>query len=142
MNLALVDRFAGQIIVAYPEPRKEREIVLTHKKVEIKDLPIGREKEGVVTRMVKVANALRKLHEEQKLLFECSTRNLIDWACRSSDLDIKEACDLAILSKADKEDRKQIRDEVNKYFKDGDRYSDKPRKANDEVQDMEVEDLV
>jgi hypothetical protein len=68
--------------------------------------------------MVKVANSLRTLHKEQKLLFECSTRNLIDWACWCSDLDIKSACELAMISKADKEDAPQIRDEVNKFFKD------------------------
>ena len=64
-------------------------------------------------------------------MFECSTRNLIDRACWSSELDIKEACELAILSKADKEDRKTIMDEVNKFFKDGDRWEDprNPRKV-------------
>ena len=52
-------------------------------------------------------------------MFECSTRNLIDWACWCSDMTIKQAFEFSILSKADKEDYKIIMDEVNKYFRDG-----------------------
>lgn len=118
MNQAFIDRFAWQIMVEYPEERKEIEIILGHKKVTIDDNVPPRAKEWVITRMVHVATNLRKAHREQKLIFECSTRNLIDWACRCSDLDIKEACELAILSKADKEDHKIIMDEVNKSFRD------------------------
>ena len=118
MNAALVDRFAGQIIVPYPEPKKEIAIVLSHKKVTIDDEPQPHSKEGIVTRMVKVANACRKLRKDQKLMFECSTRNLIDWACRCSSLSIKEAFEFAVLSKADKEDHASMVDEVNKFFPD------------------------
>ena len=66
--------------------------------------------------MIKVANALRRLNEEQKLSFECSTRNLIDWASRCTELTIKEASDVAFIAKADEQDRKQILDEINKLF--------------------------
>ena len=37
LNQALIDRFAGQIIVDYPDARKERAIILSHKKVNIDD---------------------------------------------------------------------------------------------------------
>lgn len=128
MNQAFVDRFAWQIIVDYPEARKERAIVLAHKKVDIDDTAGTRVREWIITRMVKVANWLRKLNKEQKLLFECSTRNLIDWACRCSELTVKEACELALLSKADKEDRATIQDEVNKFFKDDEKRISKEEK--------------
>ena len=118
MNAALVDRFAWQIIVDYPEPQKEIDIILSHKKVDIDNTPLAHSREWVITRMVKVANSLRKLNRDQKLLFECSTRNLIDWACWCSELTIKEACELALISKADREDLKQIRDAVSTHFRD------------------------
>lgn len=118
MNAALVDRFAGQIIVGYPDPIKERSIILNNKKVTIQDIVLPRTKDGVITRIVKVGNALRILHKKQKLMYETSTRNLIDRACRCSDMPIKDAFELAILSKADKEDYLSMTDELNKLFKD------------------------
>lgn len=100
MNAALVDRFSGQVKVSYPEPRKEREIILAHRKVKIDDTPQHRSKpEGIVSRMVKVWNALRQLHARHEIDFECSTRNLIDWAAWASEIDVKSAFDIAIASK-------------------------------------------
>jgi MoxR-like ATPase len=148
MNQAFIDRFAGQILVEYPKQEKEIAIILAHKKVTIDNTPPPRTVDGIITRMVKVANSLRKAHKESKLMFECSTRNLIDWACWSSDLSIKEACDLAILSKADPEDKKLIMDEVNKFFKDVDKrkpagtYNTKKVWKDWVVETIEIEDTI
>jgi len=122
MNQAFIDRFAWQIIIDYPEQEKEIAIILANKKVEIDNIIPPRTEEWVITRMVKVADSLRKLHKKSELIFEISTRNLIDWACRCSDLWIKESFELSILSKADKDDHKKMMDEVNKYFKDWDKW--------------------
>lgn len=123
MNLATVDRFDVSIETEYPSPRKEREIVLKNAKVTIDDVPGQRQKEGVITRMVKLANALRSLNMEQKLIFDCSTRNLISWAAACSMYPVKEAAEFTLISKADKEDRKIIRDEMNKLFRDNEQWS-------------------
>ena len=116
MNAALVDRFTGEVEVGYAAPRKEIQIVDWHRRVEIDDEPRGSVKEWVITRMVKVANALRRLHKEQKLSFECSTRNVIDWASRCTEMTIKEAAQTAFIAKADSQDKAQINDEIGKLF--------------------------
>lgn len=124
MNGALVDRFNGMIKVDYADARKERQIVLGHPRVEIDDNPLPRTEDGVITRMVKFANAMRTLRKEQKVMMECSTRNLIDWASRCSELPIKEAAEVSFIHKADVADHEHIYDELNKFFKNDEQWTE------------------
>lgn len=143
MNAALLDRFAGQVVVTYPEPRKERAIIMGHRKVEIDDVPMPRTKEGVITRMVKVANMLRKTYNEQTFGFECSTRNLLDWACWCKDLPVKEACEFAIVSKIpDREDQDKMREIVGTVFKDDEMWLpvSERKVAKKLIEDMKMEE--
>lgn len=130
MNAALRDRFGMKLHVPYPAARKEVDIVLANKKVEIdndKSSTGITTKDGVVTRMVKVANALRKMHKDNELIFQCSTRNLIEWASLCSDLPVKDAARVTLLAAADQEsnEQKKIADQINLQFDDKERWVEK-----------------
>ena len=135
MNAALEDRITGMIEVDYPGARREREIILAHSAVKIDDRKPKVADYGIITRMVKVANDLRKLRKDQKMGFDCSPRNLIDWAIWCQDLPVKEAAKFAFYAKADAVDRKKISDEINKQFKDTERRE--PRKAGEVSSDAD-----
>lgn len=133
MNAALEDRFGGFVECTYPNPEKERDIVLINKKVIIDDEPLVKfkgAKEGIITKMVKCANELRKLHRENKIIFEVSTRNVIDWACWCSEIPVKEAFVFAVLSKTVKEEweRKMIMDVIDKHFTNDMQWSEDAKK--------------
>lgn len=129
MNAAFLDR---QLILkaGYPDAKKERDIILSHPNVNIDDTPIKTEK-GIVTRMVETARAFRKLHREGKLTFECSTRNLIDWATLCDVVPIKEAVIPALINKADndKTELKQLWDEIDKQFRDNEKWESSAAEA-------------
>lgn len=130
MNAAFLDRM-DILETDYPDARKERDIILAHPSVAIDDTPVGAEK-GMVTRMVEVARALRKLRREGKLTFECSTRNLIKWAAKCDVLSVKEAVIPSLVNKSDKDktERKQIWDEIDKQFRNDEMWdADKAAKA-------------
>lgn len=118
MNLALVDRFTGKLIVDYPNEKKELKIVKSHKSVKIDDWKGLYADKGMLTRMIKVANDCRKLTAANKLGFEFSTRNVIDWAVLSEILPIKDAFNLAVKNKADKESYEALMKVVNLHFRD------------------------
>lgn len=142
MNAALVDRFAGMVLVSYADPRKEREIILSHKKVKIDDSVYKGVKEGVVTRIIKVASSLRRLHGSSELTFECSTRNLIDWACWCSVMPVKEAAHFALINKADEDAASKIIAEVNVHFRDGEMWGEwvSRKKADSAIEAEAVRD--
>lgn len=145
MNAAFEDRFSGFAICGYPNPKKERDIILANRKVKIDDEPLKayRAKEGTVTLMVKAAQDIRKLRDEQKIVFELSTRNLIDWACWCSEIPIKEAFKFAVISKnEDAEEAKTIMDVVDKYFTNDQVWSEANKtksKSSSKTSDSEAE---
>lgn len=139
MNGALVDRFSGYILIEYPDARKERSIIMAHPRVEIDDKPGYRVEDGIITRMVKFANSMRRLRNESKILFECSTRNLIDWASRCKELPVKEAAKIAFVYKADKEDWSHIYDELNKFFKDEEQWGITGKTKKQAVEEVMVD---
>lgn len=127
MNEALMDRFQVVVPVDYPDARKERAIVLAKDYIWIDDDPeatsVGRTKDGIISRMVMVANDARKAHGEQRLEFEFSTRNLIDWARLTQFMPVKEAAELSIISKiSEKWYKKIIREFISIKFKDNERW--------------------
>lgn len=123
LNAALIDRFPGYLEVKYPSAEKEINIIRNHKKVLIDDKNGTKTEFGIITRMVRAANAMRKLHASQELIFECSTRNLIDRACRCSEVPVKEAFEFAISGKADIGDRSSMQDIIDKEFRDNERWT-------------------
>lgn len=129
MNASLTDRFAVKLNVDYPSPRKERAILLSDKNITINDVPLKKGQEGVITRMIKVGNALRRLQKEQQLSYECWTRDLLNWAEFCDDgLSIKDAAFITFISKADKEERHpnwKIWSEVHKLFRDWEKWEAK-----------------
>ena len=126
MNQALEDRFGVKLDVGYPNARKERDIVLAYPGVGIDDklqksVKGGQRgtKEGIITRMVKCANSFRTLHGENKLPFECSTRNLIEWAIACKYMPVHKAAAITLVASAENDigTRKIIWDEINVHFK-------------------------
>ena len=122
LNKALVDRFPIVLKVNYPEAKKEMHIVTAHTKMKDEKLnnPDGSpsRKASILRRMVEMANVLRDKSNNSELGFACSTRQLIYWGSLISDYGVKKAAEITIINKADDEDGKVIRDEMNKYFRD------------------------
>ena len=117
MNRALEDRFSINLELAYPSARKEREILLTNPAIKIDDKPI-QSKTGIISRIVQVANELRKLYKDQQFAYEISTRNLIDWAIMCEFVTIKDAYKMTWQNKIDKDERVIANDNINKLFAD------------------------
>jgi MoxR-like ATPase len=143
MNAALEDRFAGFALCDYPREKKERDIILVNKKVAIDDDPLKKfkAKEGTITKMVKCANEIRKLRRENKVVFEVSTRGLIDWACWCVEIPIKEAFKFAVLSKVgDADEMKTIMDVVDKHFSNDEKWSE-ANKGRWEKEDATVDEF-
>jgi len=120
LNKALVDRFPIMINVNYPEEETEKQIICL--KAGIKNNLISSIKEvkvEVLDRMIEFANKIRKQYKSGYLLFNCSTRQLINWAKVLKFMDIKKGAEITIVSKADEGDRKSIRDILDIKFRDG-----------------------
>lgn len=118
LNRALLDRF---IPIIFEYPTQEMEVRILDQQTPLDDTPPPREKDGILTRMVRVGQNLRKLQQNEKSSFdfECSTRNLLDWANLFFQMkDIKLAAKLSLYNRCMyPEDAKQIENEVNKEFK-------------------------
>jgi MoxR-like ATPase len=116
LNRAQLDRFQAVVEFEYASPEFEREIISTHTEIE---LDIGKQDGvgGLVDRMVEYANVLRGMSEKAELVHTCSTRQLIQWGNLMKYLSVKESAEIAILNKADRDERVKLMDELNKFFK-------------------------
>lgn len=70
LNKAFQSRFSIVLQVHYPKPAIETKILVDKAGVSAED----------ATKMVDVANALRKAKKDDKVFFTCSTRDLLHWA--------------------------------------------------------------
>ena len=120
LNKALIDRFSIMINIDYPDDETEREIIYLRAGINNNLISSIKEvKVDVLDRMLEFANKIRKKNKKGELLFNCSTRQLINWAKTLKYFDIKKGAEITILSKADNEERKLIRDILNVKFRDG-----------------------
>ena len=90
LNKAFQSRFSVVLQVNYPEPEVEVKILVDKAGIE----------PDHATKMVDVANALRKAKKEDKIFFTCSTRDLLHWAdVVAKGLDPNKAFEVAVLNK-------------------------------------------
>ena len=117
LNSAFVDRFI-KLKAGYPSKEKEIAILKSNEKVNINDKEQG-EAGGVITRMVEFAEKIRSLHSKNKISFDISTRNLIDWAMLCDILSIKEAFRISVMNKIEiEQDKKELQNILNAIFSD------------------------
>ena len=120
LNKALVDRFPIMINIGYPSKETEKKIICLRAGVDdnlvsnFEDVKVK-----VLDRVVAFAGKVRRKYLSEELLFNCSTRQLINWVKILEFVDIKKGAELTILNKADEEDRKLIKDVLNIMFRDG-----------------------
>lgn len=118
LNRALVDRFQIVLDVDYPDIEHEIKILEAH--TGLKDEKTSDGFDSVIRRMVSVAAILRKQNKDQQLVFNCSTRQLINWAKLIEDYGVIQSAEIALENKADqKADRQTIKDQVKVHFKKG-----------------------
>ncbi|MCK4686565.1 MAG: AAA family ATPase [Candidatus Lokiarchaeota archaeon] len=121
LNKALIDRFPIVLKIKYPELKKEMAIITAHTKLKDETKQTtednGIHSKSILYRMVEMANVLRDKSGNSELGFSCSTRQLIYWGSLIADYGVKKAAEITIVNKADDEDGKVIRDELNKYFR-------------------------
>lgn len=115
LNRALVDRFPIVLEIPYPKPEEEKAIVSAH--TGLSDVKTKTGERSILTRMVELANTLRKMNEDKTMVFTCSTRQLIYWGKLIENYGVKKAAQITLVNKADVEDREKIQDELNKLFK-------------------------
>lgn len=109
LNFAFEDRFPIVVNMAYPEEDMELEIIQKRS---------GNADQGLMRKMIKVADRAREALAEEKLLTPFSTRKLIDWARLSRAFGPAKAFTFAVLNKSSKEDKVVLRDIVGTIFSD------------------------
>lgn len=116
LNRALIDRFQIILDVDYPSIDHEIKILEAHTGMKDEKTPEGTD--SVIRRMVTIASVLRKQHKEQKLVFNCSTRQLINWAKLIPDYGVIESANISVVNKAEeKTDRQVIQDQIKLHFR-------------------------
>lgn len=117
MNRAQLDRYSV-FELEYPKPNVEIDIIKGYASY---DVHLGGNKEdghnSVISRMVDFANIIRQKNTNSEWVSICSTRQLIQWIQLSDYLSLKYSAEIAILNKCDAEERTQVRDELNKLFR-------------------------
>lgn len=98
MNQALLDRFGMKIFTYYPTIEKEIEIIKANS---IINDSCGENKNGVITRIVRVANSIRTADGNSGSIknYTLSTRDLISWANLCSELPILQAFNICVSNK-------------------------------------------
>jgi len=118
LNLATKDRFAI-IDFGYPDEEAEISIITKHTSIARDIGKSERRPKGMIERMATVAKELRHLSEGKQISSPISTRQLIQWAKFTKDLDVKIAFELAILGKCLDYERPILVDTVNRFFQNG-----------------------
>lgn len=117
LNRALIDRFPIILNINYPETKIEKEIICLHSGLN-KKLKGGFSSKPVIDRMLEFALKVRENYIAEEMLFNCSTRQLINWAQLIDSIGIKNAAKITILSKAEQEDEDKMKDILNSLFRD------------------------
>ena len=107
MNAALVDRFGLKLFTQYPNARKEVDIIKANSAVKIDDNAQARSNAGFITRIVKVANQIRKTKEKGLSGISVSSRELINWATACYVYPALEAFELTVANKTEWSDVKK-----------------------------------
>jgi cobaltochelatase CobS len=111
MNKAFMSRFQMVLNIEYPSVAMERKIVKLKGSVD----------EWLASLMVDTSKAIRQVKEKEELYYSCSTRDLIQWGLLTKWFKLEDAFSMAILYKAEKEERSLIwkifRDACGKYEK-------------------------
>lgn len=110
LNKAFKSRFGVILSVPYPNPITEVQIVAGRAGVDT----------SVSAPMVDVATKLRALKATEDIFYTCSTRDLIQWAKLTKELNPQDAFEAAILNKAENDGPKvtQAYKDVYKAFDD------------------------
>lgn len=96
LNKAFKSRFNVIINMGYPTSVVESQVVAAKTPAT----------EAQANQMVDIANAIRQAKEKSQVFYTCSTRDLLQWGNLLEDLDIKEAFEVAVLSKANGDSEK------------------------------------
>lgn len=124
VNRALVDRFPIVLNVDYPSKGKEMKIICARAGMsETYGQDAAGNRSPIPVRMVEFALAMRKLRNDQKIVFTCSTRQLINWARLTIDRGVKNAAMLVFAGKMEDAERKYLIDELNTKFRDDENIS-------------------
>ena len=70
----------------------------------------------ILKEMIKAANMVRKMKNDNEIMSVISTRHLIQWASKCRDFDLRTAYELSIGSDIRTEDRRGVRDAVFALF--------------------------
>lgn len=115
LNRALLDRFDIVIDVPYSNAKKLKEMIEAHAGLDDTFGAVdGRQ--SILSRMIEFCMTIREQYEDQKLAFNCSDRQVLQWAKLVKSLGVKSAAKVTILGKAEKEEIEKITDQLNKLF--------------------------
>lgn len=117
LNRALIDRFGMVLEFNYPRPEIEKKIILQHTKIDPQFGKVDGRK-SIVDRMLELSQIIRDKYQKQELIFNCSTRQLIQWGDLVYELGVKSAAQVTLLAKAEKEERGKIKAELDKLFRE------------------------
>ena len=117
LNRALIDRFGMVLEFNYPRAEIEKKIIIQHTKLDPQFGKVDGRK-SIVDRMIELSQIIREKYQKQELIFNCSTRQLIQWGDLVYELGVKSAAQVTLLAKAEKEERGKIRVELDKLFRD------------------------
>ncbi len=125
LNKALLDRFGMILEFDYPASiEKEKKIITAHTGIDDKFCKM-KGVDSILKRMMEFAWLIRNKNAKQKGVFNCSTRQLIQWADLISDMGVKNAARVTILHKIDVDERLYFATELGKIFGDEENVSAK-----------------
>ena len=103
LNKAFLSRFPLVVRVTYPSEIAESAIIRDETGID----------EESATKMVLIANKIRKLKEKKECYFTCSTRELIAWGYAEEELGFQDAFRYCILEKAEQVEHQAIENAYN-----------------------------
>ncbi len=116
LNRALLDRFDMVINVPYSTPAKLKEMIQSHAGLDDIFGSVDGSK-SILDRMIEFCTILRDEYESKTLAFNCSDRQMLQWAKLVKGLGVKTAAAITILGKAEHEEVPKIKDKLNVLFK-------------------------
>jgi cobaltochelatase CobS len=106
LNEAFLDRFGLVLNSSYPSTSTEVSIITAKSKV----------KKADAKKMQQVAAKVREALASEECECTFSTRRLIKWAQKSQYMDIREAANVSVLNKLNRDDKRFVGDLVQRYF--------------------------
>ncbi len=117
LNRALLDRFDMVLTVPYSRPAKLKKMIEEHADLDSKFGAIdGRT--SILDRMIEFCSTIRDQYGDQRLAFNCSDRQMLQWAKLVKGLGVKTAAKVTILGKVETEEVDKIQDQLNKLFRE------------------------